>query len=216
MAVLYTGTDATHFQTDKPLIHCPLIKPVPRSFDDREIQVVFEDVLKYTHIIFTSKNTIPVFCDFVNCAGFELTQVKSTIIAIGKVTAHGCEEAGLKVDIVAKEEHQEGVIEELQWLDLEDAYFFLPRSSKSRPVIENYLIRRRIRYQVCDIYDTVTNTPDKLPNLDEVDEIVFTSPSTVLAFLQIFSAIPKDKKLTSVGPITAAALTTGVHDGTEN
>ncbi|MCB1108574.1 MAG: uroporphyrinogen-III synthase [Chlamydiia bacterium] len=206
MTVLYTGTDPSNFYTEKPLIHCPLIKIVPRSFQERKIQVVFEDLPKYTHLVFTSKNAVPIFFDFVQQAGYKLEDTKALVIAVGKATAEVLKQFQFKVDLIAKDEHQEGIIAELEWLDLENAYFLLPKSSLSRPELENYLIRRSIRFQACDLYDTETHKPSKLPNLDEVDEIVFTSPSTVLAFLQIFSAIPKDKKITPVGPVTARAL----------
>jgi uroporphyrinogen-III synthase len=38
------------------------------------------------------------------------------------------------------------------------------------------------------------------------DEIVFTSPSTVAAFKEIFGALPRGKKLVAIGPITEEAL----------
>ena len=59
---------------------------------------------------------------------------------------------------------------------------------------------------MCPIYDTRTVQPKVVPDLTKVDEIVFTSPSTVKAFLDVFSEIPQDKKLTTIGPVTEQAL----------
>ena len=214
MAVLYTGTDPSNLMTEKSVIHCPLIKIEPRSFDEPSIQAVFDDIPKYTHIVFTSKNAVDIFCDFVKSAGFTLSDIHGTVIAVGQATAKKLKHTGIEVDLVAAAEHQEGIVEELQLLDLQNAYMFLPRSSRSRPVIESFLIETCIRHQTCDLYDTVVNEPKTLPDLNLIDEIIFTSPSTVLAFLQIFSAIPKDKKITATGPVTEKALL-GVLNGTK-
>jgi uroporphyrinogen-III synthase len=56
------------------------------------------------------------------------------------------------------------------------------------------------------LYDTVTQKLEPKPDLNHVQEIVFTSPSTVLAFLEIFGALPKGKKLIAIGPITQQQL----------
>ena len=89
---------------------------------------------------------------------------------------------------------------------LEKTHFFFPRSSLSRNVILDFFKKNHILFQDCFIYDTVTQKNQPTPHLEEIDEIIFTSPSTIKAFLEIFSAIPLDKKLTAIGPITQKAL----------
>jgi len=91
-------------------------------------------------------------------------------------------------------------------MDLENAYFFMPRSSSSRPIIVNFFQERQIRYQSCDLYDTVTQILEPRPDLDQIDEIVFTSPSTVRAFIEIFGTLPNGKRLIAIGPVTEEAL----------
>jgi uroporphyrinogen-III synthase len=59
---------------------------------------------------------------------------------------------------------------------------------------------------VCDLYDTVPQKLEPIPDLNAIDEIVFTSPSTVRAFVEIFRHIPQDKTLTCLGPITQEEL----------
>ena len=82
----------------------------------------------------------------------------------------------------------------------------MPRSSLSRPILVNFFQQRYILYQACDLYDTVAQALEPKPNLDEVEEIVFTSPSTVSAFLEIFGSLPKGKKLIAIGPVTEQVL----------
>jgi uroporphyrinogen-III synthase len=107
---------------------------------------------------------------------------------------------------IAQDETQEGVVQLLKSLPLENSYIFLPRSSLSRPVLVQFFEEQGIRYQTFDLYDTVTQGLEPKPDLDLVDEIVFTSPSTVRAFIEIFGALPKHKKLVAIGPITQSAL----------
>jgi len=68
------------------------------------------------------------------------------------------------------------------------------------------MVARGVRHQVCDLYQTVFQKPGPLPDLSKVDEIIFTSPSTIKGFIAAFGAIPTNKKLTCMGPITEEEL----------
>jgi uroporphyrinogen-III synthase len=209
--ILYLGTDPTHFKQhhlDARVIHYPVIKIVPRSIDDLQIQQAYTNLAEYTHLIFTSKNAVKVF-------GMHLALMQNTwnvvqdkiVLAIGTVTAAYLTDEGVAPQFVAQEETQEGLIHGLEGMNLsKEAYFFLPRSALSRPVLVNFFQERAIRYHACDLYDTVIQVPHPKPDLKAIDEIVFTSPSTVNAFLQIFGTLPKDKKLFAIGPITKKTL----------
>lgn len=190
MKVLYLGTDPSHFQTDGVLMHYPVIKIVPRPF--QEIKLFFDDLPLYTHLIFTSKNAVEIFFNY----GY-LLPPSLIVIAVGKVTAQY-----VKADFVAQDETQEGIIDILKQCDLKNAYIFYPRSSLSRPALVDFFKEHNIRYATCDLYDTLAQKLEPVPDLSEIDEIVFTSPSTVDAFLQIYGSLPQNKKLTTIGPIT--------------
>ncbi len=208
---LYLGTDPTEFEAKGRaaghLIHYPVIKIVPRPIDHLEIRQVFDDIEEYTHLIFTSKNAVRVFFSHLEALKIPVENVrKKTVIAIGQVTAGYLSANGLDSHYVSKEETQEGVVHLLNGLNLDDAYIFMPRSSLSRPVLANFFNEREIRYQACDLYDTVSQAIEPKPDLDLVDEVVFTSPSTVKAFLEIFGELPRGKKCLAIGPVTQQAL----------
>lgn len=203
--VLYTGLSTQHVLSDKEVEHLPLIEIVPRSFDCLEIQRAFVDMAHYTHVIFTSKSGVEVFFDCLKHYGTTRLEGKE-IWAVGTVTARRLEEYGLQVSKVAKEETQEGLIHLLALEDLDQAYILLPQSSRARPALAQTLVLRRIRHQLCHLYDTRTKRPRILPDIKTFDEIVFTSPSTVDAFIEIFGQIPKEKKMTTIGPITEHRL----------
>ena len=107
---------------------------------------------------------------------------------------------------IAEEETQEGVMHELALLDLDDAYLFVPGSARARPALAQYLRNRQLRHKICHLYDTIAQQPEKAPSLENIDAIVFTSPSTVEAFVQLYGVVPKGKEIISLGPITKTAL----------
>lgn len=205
--VLYLGLDPNHFKAEGELIHCPLIEIIPRDFDDHSIRNAFDDLLRYTHLIFTSKTGVKVFFDFLAHYGYRPEDLEGkAVLTVGKSTARAAENYGIAHIEIAEEETQEGIVKLLAVKDLDDAYIFIPCSALARPILANFLMINRIRHQVCPIYDTRARMPDQKPNLDEVDEIVFTSPSTVDAFKKIFGQIPENKKITTIGPITKSRV----------
>jgi uroporphyrinogen-III synthase len=209
--ILYLGTDPTWFKAREcfqgDLIHYPVIKIVPRAIDHPEIRSAYADLDHYTHLLFTSKNAVKVFFDHLLQMNRPISSLHNrTVIAIGEVTAAHLASNGLVANHVSLEETQEGVVSLLQDLNLDDAYVFLPRSSLSRPLLVHYLETMQIPTFACDFYDTVPQMLEPRPNLDKIDEIVFTSPSTVQAFLAIFGALPRDKKCIAIGPITESFL----------
>lgn len=209
--VLYLGTDPTQFAAqghfDGHLIHYPVIQIVPKSPFAPELMLAYDDLKEYTHLIFTSKNAVQIFfrhLSELNLSNAILTD--KTLIAIGAVTAAHLKAQGTPASHIAQQESQEGLVQLLNQLDIEDSYFFLPRSALSRPVLIQYFIQREIRFQACDLYDTKTFKSAPAPELKEIDEIVFTSPSTVKGFIEIYGGLPQGKKLLAIGPITENAL----------
>lgn len=206
---LYLGTDPTHFARRSfcRVIHYPVIKILPRSIEDPSLRQAYEALPHYTHFIFTSKNAVEVFCQHREQLHYSLTDLRAkAIFAIGEVTAKHLSRHGLSPSRTAVEETLEGMVEMLREIDLSEAYVFMPRSVLSRPILENFFKEQGIRYCACDLYDTVTQPLEPKPDLSQVDEIIFTSPSTVKAFGEIFGSFPLGKKITAIGPITEKAL----------
>lgn len=195
---LYLGTDPTRFECEGHLIHYPIIKIIPRN--SPEIELSLQKFDAFTHVIFTSRNAASVFFQHKKDLSSKI------VIAIGAATAQLLRCNGVEPRFVSEEETQEGVVKLLETLDLSDAYFFMPRSSLSRPVLAQYFTEKGVRFEACELYDTVTQDLTFKPDLELVDEIVFTSPSTVKAFIEIFKELPKAKKLLAIGPVTKAAL----------
>jgi uroporphyrinogen-III synthase len=203
--ILYLGLNPPPYPNSANLIHYPVIRVVPRSSFDALIAAQFACLSHYTHFLFTSKSAVQVFFSFLNRLQPAFDFKQKYVIAIGKATALLLRQKGLS-PLISAVSTQEGMIEMLERMSTKDASFFMPRSSLARPVLTDYFRYKEIPFTACDLYDTVFQKKDPVPDLSDIDEIVFTSPSTVDAFLQIFQFIPLDKKITVQGPITGKYL----------
>lgn len=187
--ILYLGLDPSRWKRDKPLLHYPVIRIAALAISKPA------DWSAITHLIFTSRS-----------AAFHWQWLEEKqVLAIGKGTAEVVEKKGCS-PLIAKEATQEGMIELLKHLALQDAYLLWPRSTQSRLLLSEYLLSLSARVQIVDLYETKCQRLEPVPSLENIDEIVFTSPSTVTGFLQIYGFLPNNKKLTPIGPITARAL----------
>jgi len=191
----------------KGTTHCPLIEIIPRPFEREDIQDALKLFPHYTHILLTSKSAIPLLYNHLKKMNFlEMWKSKETIV-VGKATAACLREYQIEPTAIASNETAEGLTEALQSLSLnKQSWSFWPHSSRARNVIPDFYENQKWRLASCPFYDTKTRRPDPLPDLDHYNEIVFTSPSTIEAFIEVFGKIPKDKKLTCIGPVTANGL----------
>lgn len=205
--ILYLGLDPAHYIHQGKLTHWPIIQIVPRPLSDCSVQEAFNNFPCYTHVIVTSKSTVSIMQDYLSELGMDLKiWAQKITIAVGQTTAKHLRNCGINEIKIASKEMAEGVIDELKQLPLKDAHVFWPHSAQARSLIKDFLLEQKICHTTCPLYDSqVRNHPD-LPCLENFDEIVFTSPSTVHAFLHIFGSFPPHAKLVAIGPITANCL----------
>jgi uroporphyrinogen-III synthase len=99
---------------------------------------------------------------------------------------------------------QEGMIEWFQTMDLSSATILWPKAKQARPLIAEWCQAHHIALYSVDVYDTIHLQPN-VP-IDGVDEIVFTSPSTVDALFAMWPELPARIRLTPIGPVTKERL----------
>lgn len=205
--ILYLGLDPSHYAGRGEVIHWPIIQIVPRPLSDPTICTALKNFDHYSHIIVTSKSTVAILRDYLPRLDVDMQKwTQKMTLAVGKVTAEHLKACGIIAYRVAQEETAEGIIQELQQLPLQHAHVFWPHSSQARPAIKEFLMTQDISHTTCILYDPKPQIPGTLPDLEVFDEIIFTSPSTAEAFLNIFGAVPSHIQVTTIGPITASFL----------
>jgi hydroxymethylbilane synthase len=207
--ILYLGLDLPKQpQKHQTYIHYPIIRIHVRPSDQLDIQEGFKDIPAYTHLLFTSKSAVHAFFKNLSHFGFKVHHLlgKETL-CVGQETVKTLKAYGVSSIITPAVETSEGLIELMKSLPIHNPYFFWPHSALSRTVVSDFLKQMKWRFKECMIYDTVVNK--SLPSIDlsSVDEIYFTSPSTIDAFQELFGHIPKDKVLKAIGAVTEQKLT---------
>jgi len=193
--ILYLGLDPSRYPHTKPLWHYPLIQT--EKIISPQIAEAREQWSEFTHVIFTSQTAVRYWFE-------EASFCDKTVIAVGRATAMALRERGV-IARIAEEETQEGVIEMLEAVRCE-AKVFWPRSKLARGLLEQYLRGREMKYVVLDLYTTVPREQEKIEDWSRIEEIVFTSPSTVDAFWGLYGAFPPGVLCKALGKITQRAL----------
>lgn len=206
--ILYLGLDLPEMlRKQHSYIHYPIIRIHIRSPNEPGIQDCFKDIPSYTHFLFTSKSAVHAFFHHLSYFGYKSHHIHGkNMICVGQQTAKTLKAYGIPNPLISPVETAEGMVDFLQNLSLKNPYFFWPHSAISRPIISDFLIERKWSFKECKIYDTVVNK--SLPHIDlrPIDEIYFTSPSTIDAFIEVFGSLPKDKVLKTIGPVTEKKL----------
>ncbi|MBM3199183.1 MAG: uroporphyrinogen-III synthase, partial [Chlamydiae bacterium] len=204
----------------------PVIRLFPRTMDDERVVFCLTELRNqaFSHCIVTSKHAVEMLRSLSRTMGFNpYAQFQGKWIAIGPVTEKALEKQGLSLKgrslLIPEESTQEGVISYLQQevIPTQKAHFFYPHSSLARPLLKEFLQEQQeqqvLSFEGLDLYDTLYQTPLPIPSLEEVDEIVFTSPSTVVGFFQAFPlpSMLEGKKIVFQGPITEKAFFHAYH-----
>lgn len=156
----------------------------------------------YSHLLLTSKTTVRILLERVGRFFF----ADKTILAVGKATAALLQEELLSVDYVAEEETAEGMLALLDTVPLADSHLLWPHSERARSVLEEGLKKRGLSFYAPILYTLEFQIPPNRPPLEAFDGILFSSPSTIEGFLKAYGALPKDKILRAIGPVTQTAL----------
>lgn len=212
--ILYFGLEVPEEWKSKPsekeILHYPLIKIEARPLNEPDIFHAFAKLEYFTHILLTSKTGVRLFFQAVDFFEKPRQNITNKIfIAVGRATAKAIESHQINVNFVAKVECSEGITHLLNSLNLLEAKMLWPCSALSRDVISTFCRQKGIYLNALPLYTSVTNCAYQealKEELPKADELIFTSPSTVDAFIDLFGSLPKDKLITPIGPITAKKL----------
>lgn len=195
MSTLFFGVDHS---SHPEAVHIPLIQIAYRKKTDLEVKAFLDDVPEFTHLVFTSKHGVQALMQLITADEIR----EKVIISIGAKTTAALTSFGIRVQHTAKEETQEGVLHELNLLDLRNAYIGIPCSSRARGLLPTLLAYRGVRHLIGHLYDTILIEDAALPDLDSVKEIIFSSPSTVDAFKKYTDSFPRHLSVQFQGAIT--------------
>ena len=193
MNTLYTGLTSP----DATYIHTPLIEIVPMD-DDTPLRRAIADIDSYDYVLFTSRYA----AKYVE--GLSVRHTK--IVSIGRTTTKALHQIGVEEVSEVEEDNSYGVV---SWFRSQSrGRVLIPRSNLALPIIPEGL--RQLGFEVNCVTAYINRMPEhpNKVNLDEIDRIVFTSPSTIDNFIRLYGALPEKKELVTRGPITEQHLQT--------
>ncbi len=193
MPTLYTGLTSP----DANYIHTPLIEIVSVD-DDTQLRRAIADIDSYDYVLFTSRYA----AKYVGA----LSVMHTRIVSIGRTTTKALHQIGVEEVDEVEEDNSYGVV---SWFSSQSrGRVLIPRSNLALPIIPEGL--RQLGFEVDCVTAYINRMPEhpKKVNLDEIDRIVFTSPSTIDNFIRIYGALPEKKELVTRGPITEQHLQT--------
>lgn len=197
-------------------IHVPLIKVVPLPLQKR--QQALEKALPFDGVIVTSKRSVQLLKET------QYVPAHRPFYAVGRATYAKivqlysealCPETRCPSITIycAKDERQEGIIELLNQYPVKQypaQKLFWPKAARARTLLEDYPgVIGATFYDIAQIY-----SPDQPPSLpfDQIDEILFTSPSTVESFFNLFPPLKRSihSKMQAIGPVTDQILSKAI------
>lgn len=217
--ILFTGLSKERFFIKGNYTHIPMIEIKPLK-DYNELDNWIKEICYqpstinykpiFDWIVFTSRYGVEYFFERLNRFGYDsrcLFGIK--IAAIGNSTANKLKEYGIIADLVPEKETSSGLLSEFKKILKPSTInhklstkIFLPRSDISDKGLSNAL--KKLGADVITSFAYRNVMPKDLPDLDlnNFDEIMFTSPSTVRNFKKRYKKIPRHIKARCIGDVT--------------
>ncbi len=170
-----------------------------------------DDEKKPKYVVFTSQHSIS---STIECIPELLDEQENYIfISIGDTTTEALHNAGIKDVIQVEEDNRFGII---KWFEKEKEKYdeanaryediIYPHSSLSPEDIPLALQELGFSIKSFVAYKNVMPEHPRLVNLNHFKRIVFTSPSTIDNFIELYGKLPEDSEFITRGPITQKHL----------
>ena len=166
-----------------------------------------DKIESYDHIILTSVNGVNRFFDYLIKEKYDIRKIKAKFSVIGKATRNALQSRGIQPFIMAREFVGEGLFKVLQPELKKGESVLIPCSSSSRMYLKDEIEALGLKVDRVHIYDTVCGEIKNLRAFEEVDIILYTSPSTVKNMVDMIGLEKiKEKVNIAIGPQTNRAL----------
>lgn len=166
-----------------------------------------EKLENYDHIVLTSVNAVNKFFDYLVKNNYDIRKLKAKFSVVGKATRKSLVDRGIQAFVMAREFVGEGLFNELKVHLKSGEKLLLPCSSSSRTYLKDEIAAIGVDVDRVHIYNTISGVLRNEKCFNEVDIVLFTSPSNVNNMIKMVSVEEvKKKKCIAIGPQTLKAL----------
>ncbi|MEG1870950.1 MAG: uroporphyrinogen-III C-methyltransferase [Peptostreptococcaceae bacterium] len=161
----------------------------------------------YDHIILTSVNGVNKLFDYLINENYDIRKIKAKFSVIGKATKNALQARGIQPFMMAREFVGEGMFKALEPELKRGENVLIPCSSSSRTYLKEEIESLGLNVDRVHTYDTVCGEIKNHKAFEEVDIILYTSPSTVKNMINMIGLEEIKKKINiAIGPQTNKAL----------
>ncbi|MEN8127194.1 MAG: uroporphyrinogen-III C-methyltransferase [Planctomycetota bacterium] len=209
--ILHLGNHPEHYSHFGTIVHRQIIDCIEVT-DNEQAAVYFESPKPYDWIVFTSGNGIKFFFKKLYAAGADARIFASTKFAvIGKASEKRLAEYGIKADLCAAVESSTGLLEAFSEIDVSGCSILLPGAKVVSDKLPDGLTQRAAEVDKLIVYETIEQDIDDI-DLDYINQVLFTSGSTVRAFVNKFGPVPKHIEPLCLGtPTQTIAKENGIN-----
>ena len=166
--------------------------------------VLLED---YNHIVLTSANAVKGLFDFIREEGIDIRSIKADFYCVGKATDRALRENFIVPKLTAREFLGSSLVEGLKDIIKVNEKVLWPTSDIAKNDLKEGLESFGALVDRVDIYETTCGRLLDKKSFENVDEVFYTSPSTVRNMIDLLGLEKlKEKKSISIGPITSKEL----------
>ena len=178
------------------------IEKTPENLDG-----YLEKLSSYDYIVLTSVNAVDTFFDYIVKKQIDVRSLKAKFAVIGKETKKSLMRRGIIPFIMAREFYGESLFDTLKPHLNKGEKVLMPCSSLSREYLNDEIEKLGLSVDRVHIYDTVCGEAKNPKAFDEVDVVLYTSPSTFNNMVEIVGLDKiKEKINIAIGPQTFKAL----------
>ena len=171
------------------IVHRQIIQCVETE-DSQSATQSLQNAGKHDWIVFTSGNGIKFFFKKLYALGLDTRIFANTKFAvIGNASGKRLVEFGIQADLTAETESSKGLLEAFSSIDVSGKSIMLPQAEVSSEQLPEGLAARGANIEKLAVYKTIEKEIDDV-DLDYIDQVLFTSGSTVRAFAKKFNTVP--------------------------
>ena len=209
--ILYLGTNPSKYQSMGNILHHPMIEITEFFFTDAMSEEILNDLKETEIIIFTSRFAVKYFMNILEQQEYSIKNLeKIDCVVIGKDTALSLSDYKITPAVISSVETSQGLLNAMaQKYNVLGKKILFPRSSLPNPYLKEQLERRGAQVKEWIVYqNTKPAQQNRLADVmtRDIEAVLFTSPSTVKNFLEIYGDIPRNWRILSKGSHTSKML----------
>ena len=208
--ILMLGTHPDKYTHLGTIIHRQLIECVNiDDYTDADKQI--DNLNAFDWIVFTSANGIRHFFARLKTKGLDCRALANAKVGvIGATTGETLTEYGINADLCAKKQSSQGLLEAFSDIDVKSKTILLPQAEVATEVLPEGLKEMGGDIVKMPVYKTIERQCEDV-DFDYIDQILFTSGSSVRAFIKRFGNVPEHVKAYCLGqPTLSTAEDNGI------